>query len=372
MALQIAAIAALAIWVYLLAGRGGFWRMREGNLAAANPGAAPRVAVVIPARNEADVIGRAVDSLAAQDYPGPFQIVVVDDHSTDGTADSALAAGAPNLTVISAEPLEPGWTGKLWAVHHGIREAARFAPEYLLLTDADIVHPPENLGALVAQATAGEYDLVSLMVTLQCRTLAERALVPAFVFFFFLLFPPAWIRDSRYRTAAAAGGCMLVRREALERIGGIERIRCELIDDCALALAIKQSGGRIWLGLSSQTASIRAYGTFAEIGRMISRSAFTQLRYSWGLLAMTVAGLVLTYLTPPAAALSANWFGLAAWILMCVAYMPALRFYRLSPWWAPLLPVVALFYAGATIHSAIAYQRGAGGLWKGRAQASRN
>lgn len=372
MALQIAAITALAIWVYLLAGRGGFWRMREGELAAAKPGAAPRVTVVIPARNEADVIGQAVDSLAKQDYPGPFQIVMVDDHSTDGTADAARAASVANLTVISAEPLPRGWTGKLWAVHQGVREATvRFAPEYLLLTDADIVHPVENLGALVAQAMTGDYDLVSLMVTLHCRTLAERALMPAFVFFFFLLYPPAWIGDSRHRTAGAAGGCMLVRREALERAGGIERIRGELIDDCALARAIKQSGGRIWLGLSSQAASIRAYGTFGEIGRMISRSAFTQLRYSWGLLAMTVAGLVFTYLAPPVTALSGNGFGLAAWILMCVAYTPALRFYGLSAWWAPLLPMVALFYAGATIHSAIAYQRGAGGQWKGRAQAGR-
>ena len=346
--------------------------MSEGKLAAVPPGTAPRVVVIVPARNEADVIGRAVGSLAKQDYPATFHIVIVDDHSTDGTAEAARGTGAENLTVIRAEPVAPGWTGKLWAVHQGVREAARFAPEYLLLTDADIVHPTKNLSALVAQATTGDYDLVSLMVTLNCRTRAERALIPAFVFFFFLLYPPAWIRDSRHRAAGAAGGCMLVRREALERIGGIERIRGELIDDCALARAVKESGGRIWLGLSSQTASIRTYGTFGEIGRMISRSAFTQLRYSWGLLAMTVAGLVLTYLVPPAAALSGKGFGLAAWILMCVAYTPALRFHRVSPLWAPLLPAVALFYAGATIHSAIAYQRGAGGLWKGRAQAGRD
>ena len=203
-----------------------------------------------------------------------------------------------------------GWTGKLWAVAQGVRQSR---PDYYLLTDADIVHPPANVAALVARAAAGGYDLVSYMATLRCETAAERALVPAFVFFFFMLYPPSWIRSPRRRTAGAAGGCMLVRRDALERIGGIERIRGELIDDCALARAIKRSGGRVWLGLSTGTRSIRPYETFGEIERMISRTAFTQLRYSTLLLLATLAGLALTYLAPPALALTGSWYGAAAW-----------------------------------------------------------
>src|SRR5579871_499768 len=371
MALQIAAAGALLLWVYLLLGRGGFWRMDEDQQPADGPVPAPSVAIIIPARNEADVIGRAVGSLAAQNYQGPFQIVVVDDHSSDGTADAARAAGVRNLTVVSAEPLAPGWTGKLWAVHQGVRAAAAFAPDYLLLTDADIVHSKENLSSLVAQAAAGQYELVSLMVRLHCRTLAERVLIPAFVFFFFLLYPPAWIRRPGCRTAAAAGGCMLIRYAALERIGGVETIRGELIDDCALARAVKQSGGLVSLGLTSHTVSIREYRGFEDIGRMISRSAFTQLRHSWFLLATTVAGLAFTYLLPAVSALLGNVLGAAAWLLMCLAYAPVLRFYKLSLFWAPLLPLVALFYTGATIHSALAWGRGRGGLWKGRVQAGR-
>ncbi len=369
MVLSIAAAAALVIWIYLLLGRGGFWRMPDSALPAVLPSPPPRVAIVIPARNEASVIGKAIASLVRQDYPGLFHIYVVDDHSTDGTAAAARHGNAPNLTIIPADPLQLGWTGKLWALNQGICAAAEFSPDCLLLTDADIVHRPANLSTLVAQAAGGNYELVSLMVMLHCRSLAERALIPAFVFFFFLLYPPAWIRSPRYRTAGAAGGCMLIRRDALQRIGGIERIRSELIDDCALARAIKQSGGSVWLGLSSHTVSIRQYDSFAEIGGMISRTAFTQLRYSWLLLAVTIAGLLLTYVLPVAAAISGNLAGALAWILMCIAYAPALRFYRLSPLWAPLLPAVALFYAAATICSAVAYRGGRGGMWKGRSQA---
>ena len=371
MALQIGAALSLAVWLYLVFGRGGFWRPHDSTLPTARPSALPRVAIVIPARNEAEVIGKAVASLAAQDYSGSFHIIVVDDHSTDDTAAAARSVSAPNLTVVPAEPLEPGWTGKLWAVNQGVRQAAGISPEYLLLTDADIVHPPDNLSALIAQAAAGNYDLVSLMATLHCRTLAERALIPAFVFFFFLLYPPAWIRSRRHRTAGAAGGCMLIRREALERAGGIEQVRGELIDDCALARAVKRSGGAVWLGLSSRTASIREYRTFAEIGAMISRTAFTQLRHSWWFLIATAAGLALTYLLPVAAAFTGNALGAGAWILMTTAYVPIVRFYRQSPFWAPALPAVALFYLAATIHSAITYALGSGGMWKGRAQAAR-
>src|SRR5581483_1223587 len=195
MTLEIAAAVAVVIWLYLLLGRGGFWRMRELAVEASVPSPAPRVAIVIPARNEGDVIGRAVASLAAQRYEGEFQILVVDDHSTDDTAAAARTACSASLTVVPAELLPAGWTGKLWAVSQGVREAKQFSPDYLLLTDADIVHPPENLNTLVAQAMRGGYDLVSLMVRLHCRTAAERALMPAFVFFFFLLYPPSWIRN---------------------------------------------------------------------------------------------------------------------------------------------------------------------------------
>ena len=369
MALEIAAGAALAIWVYLLVGRGGFWRLRDSPFSGDVPFPAPSVAAVIPARNEAAVVGRAVASLAAQRYPGALHIIVADDDSDDGTgAAAAGAASGDRVTVIRAEALCAGWTGKLWALSQGIEEARRLAPDYLLLTDADIVHPPENVACLVAQAEREGYDLVSLMVLLRCLSRAERALIPAFVFFFLMLYPPAWTRSRRHGTAGAAGGCLLIRRETLERIGGLERIRGELIDDCALARAVKRSGGRVWLGLSAGAESIREYGTFAEIGRMISRTAFTQLRHSALWLAGTAAGLAITYLVPPAAALRGSRLGAAAWMAMCAAYVPALRFYRRSPLWAPLLPLVAAFYLGATLHSAFAYWRGRGGQWKGRAQ----
>jgi hopene-associated glycosyltransferase HpnB len=339
--------------------------MREDSVpsAAADPAS---VIAVIPARNEAAGIAGAVESLAPQ-----VPVVVVDDSSDDGTADLARSAGAE---VVAAAPLPPGWTGKLWAVSEGLRSAASGTPEYWLLTDADIVHAPDNVATLVARARAGNYDLVSYMVMLECRSAAEQALIPAFVFFFFLLYPPAWIRDPRRATAGAAGGCMLVRREALDRIGGITSIRGELIDDCALAREIKRTGGRIWLGLTTRTHSVRGYGSFGEIGRMISRTAFTQLRYSWGLLAGTVAGLALTYLAPPLLTLltppgAVRGMGALAWLAMTIGYLPAVRFYH-RPWfWAPLLPLIALFYMGATVHSAITWQLGRGGMWKGRAQA---
>jgi hopene-associated glycosyltransferase HpnB len=251
-----------------------------------------------------------------------------------------------------------------------VRAAA--TSDYLLLTDADIVHPPDHLAALVARAQEGDSDLVSYMVRLHCRSLAEQALIPAFVFFFFLLYPPAWIRHPRFRTAGAAGGCILVRRAALERIGGIARIRGELIDDCALARAVKGSGGRVWLGLGDTAASLRQYRTFGEIGRMISRTAYTQLGYSPLVLAGAVAGLAVTYLAPPlltlAAPRGAAGMGALAWLLMSAAYLPAVRYYRQHWFWAPLLPLIALFYLAATLHSAVAHWRGRGGMWKGRAQ----
>jgi hopene-associated glycosyltransferase HpnB len=360
------------IWLYLLGLRGRFWLISKSRadppVRGRPPGLPSAVTAIIPARNESAVVAQAIGSLAEQRYPGAFRIVLVDDDSADGTADIARQADpSGRLAVIRAAPLPPGWTGKLWAVSQGIEHAGM--PDYLLLTDADIVHPPDNLAALVARAESG-YDLVSYMAKLKCDSLAERALIPAFVFFFFLLYPPAWIRDPKRKTAGAAGGCILIRREMLERIGGIAAIRGELIDDCALARAVKRAGGRVWLGLSEQTRSIRDYATFGEIGRMISRTAFTQLRYSPLLLAGTILGLAFTYWLPVALTIAGQPLGILAWLLMSICYWPALRFYGRSPLWAPLLPVIAAFYMGCTVHSAVQYWRGKGGSWKGRAQAN--
>jgi len=282
--LPLAAGATLAIWLYLVLFRGGFWREFARPMAPPAPwSSAPRIVAVVPARDEADVVARAIGSLAAQVGPGYFHIVLVDDHSSDGTAALASAAAERDrLTVIPAAPLPTGWKGKLWAVAEGVRHAATLRPDYLLLTDADIVHAPDNLAHLAARAEAEGFDLVSYMATLACDTPAERALVPAFVFFFFLLYPPAWIRNASRATAGAAGGCMLIRYEMLEKIGGIAAIRGELIDDCALARAVKQAGGRVWLGLSETTHSIRPYRTFGEVGRMISRSCATRQSCYWG------------------------------------------------------------------------------------------
>jgi hopene-associated glycosyltransferase HpnB len=367
MLLELAGGLTIAIWVYILLARRAEWRTARAD----TPNSWPSVVAIVPARDEGQTIAAAVASLHAQDYRGEFHIVVVDDDSRDATAQKAREAAPPSrLTVARANRLPAGWTGKLWAMSEGVRHAAPFRPEYILFTDADIVHPPDNLRGLVARAQQGNYALVSYMATLRCRTIGEIALVPAFVFFFFLLYPPRSIRNPHRREAGAAGGCILLRRDRLEKIGGLDAIRGNLIDDCALAAAVKQSGGQIWLGLSEQTRSIRDYRTFGEVGRMISRTAFTQLRYSAVLLAGTLLAMAVTFLAPPALALAApqpaRGMGALAWLLMCLAYLPALRYYRRSPLWAVFLPVIALFYAACTLHSAVAHWRGVGGLWKGR------
>ena len=329
------------------------------------------MAAVVPARNEEAVVGKAIASLVNQDYSGPFHVFLVDDHSSDATIHTA--GNHERLTIVRAGPIGEGWTGKLWAISEGLKKTEQLQPDYILLTDADIVHAPDSLSRLIARAEAEDLDLTSWMVKLRCSTAAERALIPAFVFFFFMLYPPAWIASRRHKTAGAAGGCMLIRRSALTRIGGISAIRSELIDDCALARAVKP-GGRIWLGMTEHAHSIRPYDTFAEIGRMISRSAFTELRHSAWLLAATMLGLAVIYLAPPLLLLThdplAMSLGLAAWLLMSISYLPMLRFYRRSPAWAPLLPLVALFYMGATVDSALRYWTGRGGEWKGRIQGS--
>lgn len=300
-------------------------------------------------------------------------MIVVDDHSSDRTAAIAAEAGAE---VIQAGPLPAGWSGKLWAISEGLQHARPLAPDFLLFTDADIVHAPENVAGLVSRAETENLDLVSLMVKLRCRSLAEKLLIPAFVFFFFMLYPPAWVNRRDRRTAAAAGGCILIRPSALDRIGGIAAIRNEIIDDCALARAVKRTGGGIWLGVTNDTMSFRDYTSFAEIRAMISRTAFAQLQHSAFLLAGTILGMAAIYLAPPLLLFTghalAAAFGLAAWLLMSICYAPALRFYGQSVAWTPLLPLVALFYISATIESAIAYWTGRGGYWKGRIQDERS
>ena len=378
--LLVPALLSLAIWLDLLLLRGRFWLLAE-------PAPAPicdrtqRVVVVIPARDEAEGIGAAVTSLLSQNYPGPLDIVLVDDHSSDGTAEvardaAAACGGAGRLTVIGARDLPAGWTGKLWAVSEGLAKAETMPGDFLLLTDADIAHGPDNVARLVDRAVAEDRDLVSLMVKLRCRSWAERAFIPAFVFFFFMLYPPRWAGDPAARTAAAAGGCMLIRPAALRRIGGIGAISGALIDDCSLAAAIKGSGGRIRLDVTQDTVSLRDYAGWREIWSMIARTAFTQLQYSGLVLIGTVFGLAITYLAPPLLFAFGygwpRWLGLATWLAMSGAYLPTIRFYRLNPAWALALPGIAAFYAAATIGSAVNYWRGRGGQWKGRAQAIRH
>ncbi|HXA64109.1 MAG TPA: glycosyltransferase [Bryobacteraceae bacterium] len=357
----------LAAWIYLIFGRGGFWRMRVSP-APKLTGPPKPVAVVIPARNEEAVVGQAIGSLMQQDYPGPLRVFLVDDHSSDRTI--AAAGTHEGLTIVRARPLPDGWTGKLWAISEGLERAASMQPDYVLLTDADIVHAPDNVSGLVARAESGNLNLVSYMVKLRSRTLAERALIPAFVFFFFKLYPPEWIARRDRKTAGAAGGCMLLRQSALERIGGIAAIKGELIDDCALARAVKKTGGAIWLGLTRETCSIRDYATFEEIRSMIARTAFTQLGYSPMLLIGTIIAMAIIYLAPPLLLLTgdpiAAGCGAAAWLLMSMSYVPTLRLYDRSIAWAPLLPRVALFYMVATVDSALRYWTGRGGEWKGR------
>jgi hopene-associated glycosyltransferase HpnB len=375
------AAAALAIWVYLLTAHGRFWLGRErDDGAAATPAAWPAVAAVVPARNEADCIAESLGSLLRQDYPGKFTVILVDDDSNDGTADvarrAAAASGRPDrLLVIESRELPRGWTGKLWAVKQGVAAAEGLPgrPEYLLLTDADIAHAPDSLRWLVGQAAGSGYVLTSFMAKLRCESLAERVHVPAFIFFFQMLYPFAWVNRAENGTAAAAGGCMLVRTEALRRAGGIEVIRDALIDDCALAREMKKQGP-IWLGLTERVQSIRPYIDWLDVRRMISRSAYAQLRYSPLLLIGTVAGLALTYLAPPAIALFgsgvAQAMALMAWGLMALAFQPTLRFYQVSPLWGLALPVIAFLYMLYTLDSAYQYVLGRGGAWKGRAQAN--
>jgi hopene-associated glycosyltransferase HpnB len=389
--MTILAACALLAWAYLLLGHGRFWSAGP-VLAPARPAAAPPVDVVVPARDEAASIAATLKSLLAQDYPGPLRVILVDDGSTDGTGDIArqlvpspsgrglgeggasgtaltptLSRGERELVVVSGASRPPGWSGKLWAVQQGVERAGA---GLILLTDADIVHDPAHLSTLVVKAEADRLDLVSEMVELRAVSLAERALVPAFVFFFQLLYPFARVNDARSRAAAAAGGTMLVRRSALDRIGGIASLRGALIDDVTLAARIKP-GGRIYLGHSQLARSLRPYPHPADIWRMVARTAYVQLRFSPLLLLGTVLGLALIWLLPPGLALfgsgAARLMGAVAWAGSALSYLPTLRRFGQSPLWSLALPAIAGFYMAATLGAALDHHRGRGVVWKRRA-----
>ncbi|HEX9446756.1 MAG TPA: glycosyltransferase [Dongiaceae bacterium] len=387
----------VGVWIYLLAFRGHFWleqpRLLQAEAAQGlssdgqSAPAWPSVVAVVPARNEAGVVGRAISALLRQDYPGSFRIILVDDNSHDGTAAEARAAAAAieaseRLTVVTGKRLVAGWTGKLWAVKQGLDQLDRQErkADYVLLTDADIDHAPDSLRQLVVRALAGDpkagrYKLVSLMARLRTDTFAEKALIPAYVFFFQMLYPFAWINDPKKRMAGAAGGCMLVERKALKAVGGIAAIKDALIDDCALGRVMK-SQGPIWLGLADNVSSLRGYPTWRDIWMLIARSAFTQLNRSTLLLIGCVIGMVLTYLLPPMLTMEPDpglrLPGIIAWSMMTISLLPCLYYYRRSVLWAPLLPLIALFYLAATVDSARRYWVGRGGEWKGRMQAKKS
>ncbi|MEV6202809.1 glycosyltransferase [Streptomyces sp. NPDC051771] len=384
----------LAVWVWLLLGQGFFWRTDQrlpktgrggGHARVRAEGRAeawPGVVVVVPARDEAGVLPLSLPSLLAQDYPGRAEVILVDDGSTDGTGRLAaeLAAGLAArhdglpLTVVSPGEPGPGWTGKLWALRHGMALARARGPEFLLLTDADIAHEPDSLRRLVAAARDDGRDLVSQMARLRVTSFWERLAVPAFVYFFAQLYPFRWINADRPRATAAAGGCVLLRTETAVAAGVPDAIRTAVIDDVSLARAVRAAGGRIWLGLAERVDSVRPYPGLGELWRMVARSAYAQLRYSPPLLLGTVAGLVLVYLVPPAACVAglvsgdapAAWAGAAAWAVMTGTYLPMLRYYRQPGWTAPLLPFTAFLYLLMTVDSAVRHHRGRGGAWKGR------
>jgi hopene-associated glycosyltransferase HpnB len=379
---QTLAFTSLLIWVVLTFFRGAFWQLLafDGDISKQDsPEGWPPVVAIVPARNERETIARAVDSLVQQDYAGELRVVVVDDHSDDGTGvlarEAAERAGEfERVLILQGAALASGWTGKLLAMQHGVESSVARDAKYFWFTDADIEHAPDTLRRIVQRAERDNLDLVSLMALSQVNSLPERLLIPPFLYFFLKLYPPSWIASNKRKTAGAAGGCVLLKRVALERIGGLAAIRGEVIDDCTLARAVKGIGGRIWLGLTRKSVSLRTYTSFKEIRDLIARTAFTQLGYSSLLLAGTLLGMLVTYLLPVIFTFSAHplvWrLGLAAWALMAITYLPTVRFYKLSPLWAAALPLAAAFYTYATWVSAVRYWLGRGGQWKGRAQAS--
>lgn len=365
----------LIIWLILLLAPGRFWRV-EPEPICIEPASQPEIAVVIPARDEAQLIGQTLESLWRQRYSGTLRIFLVDDQSADGTSGAGLAVARIlgrelDLVIVTGAALPDGWTGKVWAMNQGVERAlTATTAELILFSDADIHHGEGALAKLVCLAEAGPSDLASYMVRLQCETAAEKLMIPAFVFFFRMLYPFRRANDPNDRLAAAAGGTILLRRSALERIGGLAAIKGELIDDCSLAREVKRGGHRIWLGLSRDSYSTRQYSKLSEIVNMISRTAYTQLGYSPIRLLACVVGLALTFLAPPVLTIGAkggaSLIAGLAWLTMSALYLPMLRFYHRSPLWAPLLPITATVYLWATVLSAWRHYRGTGGAWKGR------
>lgn len=380
LALMIVAAVAFAAWVYLVAFHGGFWlafRFEDLPPPVAE-GPWPRIVAVVPARDEAAGIARSVTSILQQPYPGSLSMILIDDQSSDGTADLAARAAAAigesdRLTVLRGQPLPSGWTGKMWAVKQGLDLAAQSNPDYVLLTDADIVYSGNVVTQLATRVRNDNLVMASVMAKLRCESLAEKFLIPAFVFFFGMLYPFAWVRRSDRSTGAAAGGCILARFDALKRAGGIEAIRGALIDDCALGARLK-STGPVWLGFTHDVKSIRASDEISDIGRMISRAAYAQLRYSLLLLAGMVIAMTVIFLSPVGLVFAADpltrTLAVGSWVLMALAFQPTLRYYGQSPFWGLALPLIALAYMVFTLNSAYQYLRGRGGMWKGRAQAN--
>jgi hopene-associated glycosyltransferase HpnB len=390
-----ACVLATLAWVYLLVAHGGYWRTDcrlpvGSRRAEPGPGDWPSVVAVIPARDEAAILPETLPSLLGQEYPGELSVVLVDDDSSDGTAAIAESLGqipGVPLKVIRGEPLAAGWAGKVWAMAQGVAAAGEC--DYLLFTDADIAFGPGTVGALARAAVTDDRALVSQMALLRADTGWEKWIVPAFVYFFAQLYPFRRIGRPGARTAAAAGGCMLVRRTVLAAAGGLDRIKDARIDDIALARLLKRPpvSARCWLGFTTHVRSRRPYPRLAELWGMVARSAYTQLRYSPPLLVAVLAGLAWLYLLPPVAGLAglaalaagagpgpaagavAAWCaaaGLTGWFLQAVTYLPVLRLYQLSWLRAPGLPLAALLYAGMTADSALRYHAGRGGAWKGR------
>ncbi|RTL49683.1 MAG: glycosyltransferase [Bradyrhizobiaceae bacterium] len=381
LSLVLAALA-LAIWIYLLLGRGGFWLTPKYDDLQPQPAAAswPPLVAVVPARNEAESIEDCVTSLLQQPYPGQFSMVLIDDQSSDGTAELARRAAsaigaASRLTVLTGRELPSGWTGKMWAVQQGLDHVTSEAtqPQFVLLTDADIVYSGDVVMRLVARAQARNLAMASIMAKLRCVSFAERFLIPAFIFFFEMLYPFSWVAQASRSTAAAAGGCILARWSALQNIGGISSIRGALIDDCALGAKLKTQGP-VWLGLSNHVRSVRPSDRIEQVGRMISRSAFAQLRYSFTILFGVMAAMTLVFLVPVFFTLFGHGinrvFAGTCWLLMALAFQPTLRYYEQSPFWGLALPAIASAYMVFTINSAYQHFRGRGGLWKGRVQAN--
>lgn len=368
------ALLSLLAWFYLLLAKGGFWRGRERLDAA--PGEVktwPAVVAVVPARNEADVIEKSLGSILAQDYAGELCVILVDDNSSDGTGEAAQRLNDPRLTILSGQALPPGWVGKLWALQQGIAKAG--AAPYLWLTDADIGHAPDTLRRLIAKAEGEKRTLVSLMVKLWCQSFWEKLLIPPFVYFFQMLYPFATANNDKRKIAAAAGGCILLKRERLAEAGGLAAMKAALIDDCTLAKLIKpvarKHGEGIFVALTDRSHSLRPYRGLGEIWRMVARSAYWQLRHSPLLLFGTLLGMTLLYVIPVVSAFVwSDWrigaLGLSTWALMSFSFLPTLKLYRLSPLWAPSLALAGLIYSAMTFDSARRHYQGKGGAWKGR------